>query len=145
MTRKLTIFLVCDLQIRKVLQNIWKITRYSAINFVWFWRKWRLNIKNKLIWSFFHIYNNPCLNINVKSMEHFSHMIFYYKRPGFALERTVKARESFFLNTAVSLVGQSIKWYSSSSLLSTTKSHCNKPYKINILKNKNVFYLFRRL
>lgn len=73
-------------------------------------------------------------------------MAFYYKRSAFALERTGRANESFLLNTVVGLVSQSInKWYSSSSLISTTKATVNKPYKINILNNKNVFYLFRAI
>lgn len=49
-----------------------------------------------------------CLNINVKSIGHFSHMVFYYRRPGFALERTGRASDSFFLNSVVGLITQSI-------------------------------------
>lgn len=44
----------------------------------------------------------------MKSMGHFLHMVFYYKRPDFALERTGRASESFFLNTGVGLTTQSI-------------------------------------
>lgn len=41
-------------------------------------------------------------------MGHSLHMIFYYKRLGFGLERTARASESVFLNIAANLVGQSI-------------------------------------
>ena len=37
----------------------------------------------------------------MKSLGHFSHMVFYYKRPGFGLDGTVRASESIFLNRAV--------------------------------------------